>query len=410
MTFTPSIPGSRSITARALVCAALGQGTVVISGAAECDDAWAIADCLTTVGARLEGGSGHYAVEPARRLRGGVLNCRASGSTFRFMCGLAVLIDEPVTLTGTPRLLERPMGALVDVLRSFGKHVEVSTAGIAISGTASVPTEVTIDAGASGQFVSGLLLAAGALGRPTVVTALRPRSVPFIQMTVDVMAAYGQLVEVTPAGADLVLSVPGGGYTASAFEVEPDVMSANYLLAAALVGGRPVTVGGIPQETTQGDAAMIEVLTAMGAQVDWGTGGVTVAQQQPVRGVSADLRDMPDMSLTLAVLAALADGPSTFSGVANLRHKESDRLAVLENELTRIGCHVEISADDDRVRITPLSGPVPSVAIDTYDDHRVAMAFGLLTLLNDQLVINDPECVNKTWPGYFAELARYAAA
>lgn len=392
------------------MCASLGQNQVGITGAAECDDAWAIAGCLATLGAHIEEERGRHAVTPGLELGSGTLDCRASGTTFRFMASLTLLVPGDVLLTGTPRLLERPMGQLLDVLRGFGKRVDIAESGVTIRGSATIPHELTIDAGDSGQFVSGLLMALGAFGRPTVVRALRPRSVPFIQMTVDVMAAFGQAVEVTQVGADLELRVPGGGNSATSFNVEPDVMSANYLLAAALVAGQPVTVEGITQDTAQGDIRMIDVLAQMGASVTWAGERVTVTPDgDRLQGVAADLRDMPDMSLTLAALAAIADQPSTFRGVANLRYKESDRLAVLDNELTKLGCQVNISADDDSVRITPISGPVPDVAIETYDDHRVAMAFGLLTLLNPHLVIENPACVNKTWPGYFAELTRYAA-
>jgi 3-phosphoshikimate 1-carboxyvinyltransferase len=410
MAFVARIPGSRSITARALVCAALSRSKVDLTGVAECDDAWAIAACLRTLGAGITGGDGDYVVHPAAGLGGGVVDCHASGSTLRFMSALTVLTGSTVTLTGTPRLMARPMGPLFDVLRQLGKTVAVTPAGVVVSGTTTIPAEVHVDASASGQFVSGLLLAFGSLNRPTVVLAENPRSIPFITMTVDVMSAFGGRIDTEKTGGALRLTVHGGGYSAREYAVEPDVMSANYLFAAALITGDPVEVRGIPRSTSQGDARMLDVLEQMGADVTWTQDGVTVGRAATgISGTTADLRDMPDMSLTLAVVAALAETPSTFTGVANLRHKESDRLDVIVTELTKIGAHVEVSDDDDTLTIDPLHGPVSDARVETYDDHRVAMAFGLLTLLNPGVEIMDPGCVDKTWPSYFDELHRYAA-
>lgn len=325
------------------------------------------------------------------------------------MTALTVLTDAAVTLTGTPRLMSRPMGALFDVLRSLGKSVEHDGSKVTVRGKAVIPTEVRVDATASGQFVSGLLLAFGSFDQGTVMIAESPRSKPFIMMTVEVMRAFGSRVDVHDDSRELRLTVHGGGYRADRYAVEPDVMSANYLFAAALITGAPVQLSGIPATTNQGDARMLDVLERMGAAADWSGDTLTVSRSTDlIHGVVADLRDMPDMSLTLAVLAAIGDSPSTFTGVANIRHKESDRLHVIATELRKLGASVAISDDDDSLVIEPIQGPLPDARIETYDDHRVAMAFGLLTLINPKVEILDPRCVDKTWPGYFEELARYA--
>lgn len=410
--FIPHVPGSRSIAARALVCAALADGTSTVTRVPHNDDARAMARSLDQTAATLwEEGSDAY------RVAGAVfappqqpLDCNASGTTMRFLAALSVLTDAPLLLTGTDRLLERPMEGLYAALRGLGKEIEDRPGLRTITGAPTIPQSLEIDASDSGQFVSGLLMALAACSSRVEVRALRPVSRPFIAMTVTVMRAFGAEIEVHEAGDDLVFELAGTGYSPRDYAIEPDIMSANYFAAAAAITGRPVFIPDVPPNTMQGDVVMLRTLEEMGAAVEWRDGGVRVSRDAgtALRGCTADLAPMPDMCLTIGALAAIAEGPTTMTSTRILRHKESDRLAALTSELAKLGVGTEVSADDDTLVIRP-NGRLAPAAIDTFEDHRMAMAFGLLTLVEPGIVINDPECSAKTWPDFFAELKRYRA-
>ena len=411
--FVPNVPGSRSIAARALVCASLSSGQSQISNTPVCDDTEAISGCVSELGAKVATqettttlvGSG--AVLPS----GKVLDCNASGTTMRFIAALALLTDQEVTLTGTARLLERPMDGLTEVLEICGKKVIDEGRTRKITGSPKIPNELTVDASKSGQFVSGLLMALGATGKPTKLIALNPVSIPFITMTLNVMTSFGSNISMTKQGGNLVFEIAGNGYKAKPYEVEPDIMSANYFLAAAALTGKPVFIPNITKETIQGDVAMVFALEKMGTQIEFVNGGIksSLKAGQTLVGCQADLSEMPDMSLTLAALAAVADGKTTLTSARILKFKESDRMNVIVKELSKLGSKVEVSGDQDTITIWPAQ-KLHAAEIDTYDDHRVAMAFGLLTLIEPAIQINDPDCVSKTWPEFFAELARYQAS
>lgn len=407
--FVPEVPGSRSIAARALICASLASGKNSVFNAPVCDDTDAITDCVrnlvadvTITGKKTEL-TGRKHLEPC-----GVLNCKASGTTMRFIAALSILTDEDLVLTGTNRLMERPMSGLNDVLEAVGKKVIDAKGVRTISGASQIPAELTVNASTSGQFVSGLMMALGAAGKPTTLRALDPVSIPFITMTVQVMRSFGAAIDVTSEGNNLVFDIAGTGYKHTEFFVEPDIMSANYFLAAAAITGKSVFIPGISKDTIQGDIEFVYALEKMGATIEFIDGGIrsSLAPGVRVRGTTIDLAKMPDMSLTIAALAAIADGPTTMTSARILQYKESDRMNVIATELTKLGATVTISDDKDTITITPQSS-LRVVAVDTYEDHRVAMAFGLLTLVQSEIVINDPDCVAKTWPGYFSELERY---
>lgn len=396
--FIPNVPGSRSIAARALICAGLAGSLDQVSNSPVCDDTDAIRGCLA--GFVNQAGQ----VVPT----GQILDCNASGTTMRFIAALSLLTDQEIKLTGTKRLLERPMDGLVDVLSAVGKQVHDENGVRIISGKPSLPMELTVDASKSGQFVSGLLMALGATGKQITLRALNPVSIPFITMTVSVMQSFGAQVSWQQDGDDFVFELSGSGYQKTQYQIEPDIMSANYFLAAALITGKDVFIPNIKADTIQGDVAMVYALEKMGATITFVEGGIKSSRlpDQEIAGCTADLALMPDMSLTLAALASIADSPTTLTSARILEYKESDRLGVIVSELTKLGAKVEVSDDKDTIQITPALA-LNDVAIDTFEDHRVAMAFGLLTLVNPNIVINDPECVSKTWPNFFAELARF---
>jgi 3-phosphoshikimate 1-carboxyvinyltransferase len=326
----------------------------------------------------------------------------------RFIAALSILTDKEVVLTGTTRLRERPMAGLNEVLAAVGKSVVDRDGLRIITGAPTIPSELEVDASTSGQFVSGLMMALGAAGKETHLRAKNPVSIPFITMTLDVMKSFGAQISMVHDGNDLVFTIVGDGYKQTEYFVEPDIMSASYFFAAAAITGHPVFVPGLTATTIQGDVAFVHALTKMGANVEFIDGGIRVTRDisNDLVGSTFDLHEMPDMSLTLAVLGALATGTTTMTSARILQYKESDRSQVILNELAKIGAQVSISKDLDTITIAN-GGEVAAANIDTYEDHRVAMAFGLLTLINPAVVINDPECVSKTWPEYFIELTRF---
>lgn len=410
--FVPNVPGSRSIAARALVCAGLANGHSHVSNTPICDDTAAISDCINELSATVtvQGTSTDVAGAGLVKPTGKVLNCNASGTTMRFIAALALLTSEDIVLTGTARLLERPMDGLNEVLEICGKKVIDEGRIRKIIGTSNIPNELSVDASKSGQFVSGLLMALGAAGKPTKLTALNPVSIPFITMTIEVMRSFGSDISVTEQAGSLIFEIAGNGYQAKSYQIEPDIMSANYFLAAAALTGKPVFIPNITKETIQGDVAMVFALEKMGTQIEFINGGIKASLKpgSQLIGCQANLSEMPDMSLTLAALAAVAEGKTTLTSARILQFKESDRMSVIVKELSKLGAKVEVSSDQDNITITPAAKLLPAL-IDTYEDHRVAMAFGLLTLIEPGIQINDPECVSKTWPDFFAELKRYQA-
>ena len=408
--FVPDVPGSRSIAARALICASLAHGHSLLSNVPVCDDTVAITGCVEGIGAQVHSVGTETEIAGSARVAptGRLLDCLASGTTMRFVSALSLLTDEPMILTGTPRLFERPMAGLHDLLNQVGKQVQDSDGQRTISGTAHIPDEIGIDASSSGQFVSGLMMALATCGKSTILRASNPVSIPFIRMTEMVMKSFGAQLSVEQYGNDLVINLDGLGYQATKFAIEPDIMSANYFLAAAALSGRSVFIPNISADTIQGDIALVHVLSRMGALVEFVDGGIRCSRPSdtPLVGCTLDLSDMPDMCLTFAALATVAHGPTTMTSARILKFKESDRLSVIRTETTKLGAAVEISNDDDTIVITPSTSLNPA-QIDTFDDHRVAMAYGLLTLREPAIVINDPGCVSKTWPDYFSELQRY---
>lgn len=396
-------PGSKSITNRALAAAALAEGESLIAGALRSDDTEAMAGCLRRMGVHIEDApDGGLRVRSTGRLRGGGrLDARASGTTARFITAAACLADGPVVIDGAPRMRERPIGELVDALRSLGAGVDAARGGryppVRTAGGGLAGGRAAVDGSRSSQFISAVLLSAPRAGR-TVTLDLGGdlASRPYLDTTLEVMAAFG-------AGARWLdrrtIEAAAGGYRPASFTVEADASAAVYPWTAAAVTGASVTVTGIDPASTQADMAALGVLERMGCGVRAGAGGITV-DGAPLGGVEADLRDCPDASLGLAVAAAFASGPSRFTGLANLRIKETDRLAALENELNRMGARA--SAGGDWIAVRP--GPLRPARIRTYDDHRMAMSFAVAGLVQPGILIEDPGCTAKTWPGFFGML------
>jgi 3-phosphoshikimate 1-carboxyvinyltransferase len=418
---TVTVPGSKSLTNRALVCAALAEGTSLIEGALVADDTEAMAEALRRLGAGIEpvpgapGAAGRLAVcGTGGALRPGPvsLDARSSGTTSRFLLPVLALGEGRYRLDGAPSLRARPMEPALAGIEALGARVEahdvpghlpvtvVAPGGLA-GGCLDVPGDV------SSQYVSGLLLAAPYTRdgvRLRVTTPLVGR--PFVDLTLAVMAAFG--VDADIAEDALTFAVPAGRYGATEYAVEPDASAASYLLAAAAICGGRVTVPGLT-DTRQGDARFADLLGAMGARVERSAAGTTVIGPDPaghpaeLRGVGeVDMSAMPDMTQTLAVVAIFADRPTRIRGVGFIRGHETDRIAAVVRELRQ--CRIDAREEPDGLVVHPGS-PQPA-RIETYGDHRMAMSFALVGLRAPGIEIADPGCVAKTFPGYWEALDR----
>lgn len=406
---TVRVPGSKSITNRALVVAALAEGTSRLEGVLDADDTQAMLGCLRDLGVRVEhdpvaevavvtGTGGTFT--PARD----VLDARMSGTTARFVLPLLALVDGPVTLDGDPAMRARPMGEGIVALRSLGAQVEelgepgrlpVRVRGAGFDGGAA--PSVRISGGVSSQFLSGLAMLGPMLPAGLVLELDGPLvSKPYVTLTSKVMDSFGA----RDAWEGERLVIGPGGYEAARYQVEPDASAASYPLAAAAVVGGRVRVEGLGPDALQGDIGFVSVLESMGAAVRWSDGGVEVRVTEPLQGVTVDMTHISDTAQTFAVVAVGAQGPSEVTGIGFIRAKETDRIAAVVNELGVLG--IDASETPDGFRIRP-GVPSPGV-VSTYDDHRMAMSFALLGLAHPGISIADPRCVDKTFPGYWAML------
>jgi len=396
------------------VAAALASGESALVAATDSDDAAAMREGLRALGVpiRVEGEAwtvpGCGGRLPAR---GAVtVDVRASGTTARFLSAVAALTAHgtEVTLDGTARMRERPLGDLVAALRALGADATALGPGgcppVRVRGGGLAGGRVAIDARRSSQYVSGVLLAAPFASRDVELALVENRLVsrPFVDLTLQVMDAFGAEARWTEHGTLAVRS--GRPYRARRFEVEPDAQAAAYVFAAAAIAGGRAVVEGIPGGSRQPDLRLLDALAAMGCTVRREAGAIELAAERgALRGITWDGDPMPDAVLALAVVALFAEGPTRIENVANLRIKETDRLAALECEIRRLGGRAEAGPDWLAIEPAPLHGAV----IETYADHRMAMSFALAGLAVPGVAIRDPGCVAKTWPGFFAALERW---
>lgn len=392
-----TLPGSKSLTNRALVVAALADGTSELVGVGVSDDTEAMLGALRALGidvtvdgttVTVHGRGGQLDVPSAP------LDANQSGTSARFLLPLLTIAGSG-TLTGHEQMRARPMGELAAALRDLGAAVNNDTLPISVS-AAVTSREVSIGAEVSSQFISALLLAAPAFPLGLDLTLVgSPVSQPYIDMTIAVMEAFGAEVTASPGR----VSVEPTGYNARRYHIEPDASTATYpLAAAAIVGGR-VRVLGLGANSTQGDAQFGErVLGSMGATVTMGDDYIEVRGSGLLDAIDVDLGDMSDTAPTFAALAAKAHGTSTVSGIGFIRTtKESDRVQGSVDELNR----ASVSATIDEDGFTVTGGSHENATIETYEDHRMAMALALLGLTGGPVTIADPSCVQKTFPGYW---------
>ena len=407
---TVRVPGSKSLTNRALIAAATARGASVLRGALVAGDTQAMVEALTALGlgvsvepearlVRTPGSAGRIPPGAAR------LDARQSGTTARFLLPLLACGDGPYRLDGAEQLRRRPMGPGLSALRDLGAavtdegepgHLPVVVSGPARGGGVQVSGDV------SSQFLSGLLLAGPHFADGLEVELTTPLvSSPFVDLTLGVMAAFG--VEVEVAGGRY--RVPPTHYRATDYSIEPDATAASYFFAAAAITGGRVRVEGLGRTARQGDLAFVDLLEKMGAEVRREQAATEVVGPRILHGIDADLTDLTDTAQTLAAVAVFADSPTRVRGIGFIRHKETDRIAAVVRELQR--CGLEATEELDGFTVHP--GTPRPTAIVTYDDHRMAMSFALLGLRVPGMVISDPGCVAKTYPAYFRDLDQLRA-
>jgi 3-phosphoshikimate 1-carboxyvinyltransferase len=406
-----SIPGSKSLTNRALAIAALADGTTALTEALYSDDTELMIACLQGLGIRVEtdiearrivvhGCGGNI---PATR---GELFCGNSGTTIRFCIALCALGKGQYTLDGNDRMRQRPIADLVDALRNTGAVIGYEEADgfppVTVRGGGMRTSKITMTAPPSSQYVSAILMAAPYASGDIFLEINETISAPYLSMTTRMMEAFGVSVITRQSDSTMRFVVPAPQrYVAREHVIEPDASNASYFLAAGAIAGGRITVQNLGTESIQGDVRFAEVLEQMGCHVTRGPNATTVSAPQSLtdlKGIDVDLNDMPDTAQTLAVVALFADGPTTIRNVASLRVKETDRLSALSNELKKLGATVYTT--EDSIEITPPAAVQPA-SIRTYDDHRMAMSFALAGLRVEGIAIEDPTCVNKTFPDFF---------
>ena len=396
---TVRLPGSKSLTNRALVLAALSEGPSVVRQALRSRDTELMAAALTTLGASVDTTGDDWRVTPARLRGPGTVDCGLAGTVMRFVPPVAALADGPVLFDGDPHARLRPMGQILQGLRDLGVAVEDEGRGalpFTVLGTGRVRGGVvTIDASASSQFVSALLLAGARYDEGVDVRhdGKPVPSLPHIEMTVEQLRLHG--VEVDDSDANRWRVLPSA-VRAVDVHVEPDLSSAAPFVAAALVSGGRVTVLDWPHATTQAGDALREIVTLMGGTAELGDAGLTVTGPGTLHGIDYDLRDVGELTPAVAALCLLADSPSHLRGVAHIRGHETDRLAALATEFNGLGGHVTETEDGLTIRPTALHGG----RFRTYADHRMAHAGVILGLGVDGVVVEDIATTSKTFPDF----------
>lgn len=403
------LPGSKSISNRVLLLAALAEGATEVRGLLQAEDTRVMLEALAKLGIAID------RRDPARVVvtgRGGRLSARKdiflgnAGTAFRPLTAVLALAGGRYRLFGTPRMHERPIGDLVDTLRALGANLAyLGSEGyppLAIApGSIDASHPVRVRGEVSSQYLSALLMALPLAGGGRIEVEGELVSRPYVEITLDLMRRFG--VEVAHSGWRRFAVPPARYRSPGAIAVEGDASAASYFLAAGAIAGGPVRVQGVGRASIQGDVRFTEVLEAMGAQVAAAEDWIEVCGAPPLLPFDLDLNHIPDAAMTAAVAALFAPGTSTVRNIASWRVKETDRIAAMATELRKLGATVEAGADF--VRVTPPAALAPGVAVDTYDDHRMAMCFALVALAGVAVTINDPACVGKTFPDYFEALS-----
>jgi 3-phosphoshikimate 1-carboxyvinyltransferase len=406
---TVRVPGSKSITNRALLLAAMADGMSVINSVLMSDDTRSMIGALRLLGIDIEVDETNRTI-PVRGCGGTIpvasanLDIGGAGTAMRFLAGFLTLAHGRFRIDGNARMRQRPVGPLLDALRQLGIEaraenddgcppVVIDTSSLTFEGG-----DIAIDASLSSQFVSALLMPAPLWPKGLKLTVNGEAAQPFIDMTLELMKRWG----VESLREENRIVVRGGQrYNAIQFTVEPDATSASYFAAAAALVGGKVTIHGLGRDSVQGDLGFLQILEKMGVRIEWHRDSVEIAGSGRLAGVDAAMNTMPDVVATLAAIAPFASSPTRIRKVGFIRHHESDRLHALATELARLGAAVR--EFDDGLEIKP-SLLHPAV-VETYDDHRIAMAFAITGLKLAGVRIKNPACVAKTYPEFFEHLS-----
>jgi 3-phosphoshikimate 1-carboxyvinyltransferase len=414
---TLRLPGSKSISNRALMLAALSDSPAALRGVLKARDTSLAIAALRVLGCSLEEYGTDLAVSSGSIAAGSSVSVDVgnAGTVMRFLPAVAALSAASVAFDGDPRARERPIGALLGALRTLGVSIDDGGRGalpFTIDGSGSVRGgAVTLDASGSSQLVSGLLLAAARFDLGIEVHHQGPPvpSLPHIEMTVRMIAGAGAEVEVGAGERPDFWRVRPGRLDLGDFTVEPDLSNAGPFLAAALVTGGSVTIKDWPSDSLQPAGAILDVLTRMGGAVSSGPEGLTVTGSGVINPIVADLRDVPELCLPLTSVAALASGPSTFTGVGHTRLQETDRLAAITKEINALGGDVTELPDSLTIRPRPLRAE-PGHVFESYDDHRMVMAAAVLGLAVPGIEVTNVATVGKTFPDFTALWGELAGA
>lgn len=412
---TIKLPGSKSISNRTLLLAALSEGTTDIRDLLASDDTARMLEALEALGIKLEnigenavrvtGNGGRLAVNKADLFLGN------AGTAFRPLTAALALLQGEFKLSGIPRMHERPIGDLVDALRQAGANIEyLGNEGyppLKIS-PANIQSEqaIKIRGDVSSQFLTALLMALPLTKQAFTIEVIGELiSKPYIEITLNLMTRFG--VKVERDGWER-FHIPAHASYQSPKEiyVEGDASSASYFLAAGTIAAdeQGLKIEGVSKDSIQGDIKFADEIIKMGAQIEYGANHIIVKRAQgKLKAIDLDCNHIPDAAMTLAILALFADGTTTLRNIASWRVKETDRISAMAAELRKVGATVEEGAD--YIKITPPNALTPNAVIDTYDDHRMAMCFSLVNLGGVPIIINDPKCVGKTFPDYFERYA-----
>jgi len=413
-----TLPGSKSISNRTLLLAALADGVTEIRDLLASDDTSRMLEALEALGVKLEnfaenawrvtGCNGNFPNKNADLFLGN------AGTAFRPLTAALAFANGDYLLSGVPRMHERPIGDLVDALRQAGAQVDyLQNEGfppLKISAAAlNLNNAIKIRGDVSSQFLTALLMALPLTKQKATIEVVGELiSKPYIEITLNLMAKFGISVE---RNGWQSFTIPANSSYRSPGQifVEGDASSASYFLAAGAIAGN-ITVEGLGEHSIQGDVRFAEALALMGGHISYGENHITATKADNIKAIDLDCNHIPDAAMTLAILALFAQGKNnqerttTLRNIASWRVKETDRIAAMATELRKVGAIVEEGTD--YIKITPPTQLTPNAVIDTYDDHRMAMCFSLVSLGNVPIVINDPNCVAKTFPNYFAEFKK----
>lgn len=393
------VPGSKSITNRALVAAALAEGTSELRGVLDADDTQAMLGVIAALGAGVEkiDATTYRVVGTGGALTAGpiTVDVRMSGTTARFATPLAARGTGVYIIDGAPEMRVRPMAETVGALRSLG--VTIAPESLPINLRAGFDGgALTLGASVSSQFASGMLLAAPGTSKGLQLDLEgEVVSRPYLDMTCAVMRSFG--AEVDQPTNNRFEVAPHVGYRAVDYMIEPDASAASYFFAAAAVTGGRVKIAGLGTNALQGDVGFVEVLAAMGADVTIAADSIEVSGTGSLSGIDVDMSQISDTAQSLAAIAPFADGPVRVTGIDFIRRKETDRIAAVVTELRRMG--IDAAEEEDGFLIQP--GQPQPATIETYHDHRMAMSFAITGLMAPGIEIADPDCVDKTFPRYW---------